>query len=104
MSGVNITRAGYNDYYWTGSAWHIPVKARVTYSDSTYDDYTGDISVQDVVEAAQSQAGCAGHVEVTSTSGNSAFIKIYNSSWSAVSVGGSSVGKWITAGTSETFG
>ena len=104
VSGVNITRAGYNDYYWTGSAWHIPVKARVTYSDSTYDDFTGDISVQDVVEAAQREAGCAGHVEVTSTSGNSAFIKIYNSSWSAVPVGGSSVGKWITAGTSETFG
>jgi len=104
VSGVNITRAGYNDYYWTGTAWHIPVKARVTYSDSTYEDFTGDISVQDVVEAAQREAGCTGHVEVTSTSGNSAFIKIYNSSWSAVSVGGSSVGKWITAGTSETFG
>ena len=61
-----------------------------------------------LVEAAQWGAAnwgsCSGHVEITSTSGNSAFVKIYDSSWNAVPVGSSSVGKWITAGTSETFG
>lgn len=61
-----------------------------------------------LVEAAQWGAAnwgsCSGHVEITSTSGNSAFVKIYDSNWNAVPVGSSSVGKWITAGTSETFG
>lgn len=61
-----------------------------------------------LVEAAQWGAAnwgsCSGHVEITSTSGNSAFVKIYDASWNAVPVGSSSVGKWITAGTSETFG
>ena len=53
---------------------------------------------------AQNWGNTSGHVEITSTSGNSAFVKIYDSSWNAVPVGSSSVGKWITAGTSETFG
>ena len=61
-----------------------------------------------LVEAAQWGAAnwgsCSGHVEITSTSGNSAFVKIYDANWNAVPVGSSSVGKWITAGTSETFG
>ena len=63
-----------------------------------------DLLVEAAQWGAENWGGCKGHVEITSTSGNSAFVKIYDSSWNAVAVGSSSVGKWITAGTSETFG
>lgn len=104
ISSVNITRKSYNDYYWTGSAWHIPVMVYIYFSDGTQTSYDDDISVQDVVNAAQSSGSCSGHVEVRGISGNSAFIKIYDSSWNAVAVGSSVNGKWIDSMTSETFG
>ena len=56
VSSVSITRQTYNDYYWTGSAWHIPVNATVYLSDGTSEIYSGDITVQDVVNAASSSS------------------------------------------------
>lgn len=49
-----------------------------------------------------SSSGCSGHVEVTSASDGSAFIKVYDNNWNLVGPGSS--GKWINAGYSETFG
>ena len=57
VSSVSITRQNYNDYYWTGSAWHIPINATVRLSDGTSSTYSGDVNVQDVVNAAQSSGG-----------------------------------------------
>ena len=94
------TDADYSDYYYSGGRWKLYVHAKDSNGNTIFTD---TIDVQRAVDYG-AQSGATGHVEVTSTSGNSAFIKMYDSSWNALKVGSSSVGKWITAGTSETFG
>ena len=94
------TEYDYSDYYYSGGRWKLYVHAK---------DANGNVLKTDTIDVQHAvnygaQTGATGHVEVTSTSGNSAFIKLYDSNWNAIKIGSSSVGKWITAGTSETFG
>ena len=104
VSSVTISRRSTNDYYHDGSVWRIPIKVVVAMSDGSSQKYEGSVSVQDVVNAAQSSGGASGHVEVKSASGNSAFVKLYDSNWNAIAINGSTAGRWIDAGTSYPFG
>ena len=89
------TSSDYSDYYTSGGEWYLKVHVK----NSSTEIYQSGINVQRAVDWGQ-----GGYVEVTSTSGNSAFIKLYDRNRQPIKIGSSTVGKWITAGTSETFG
>ena len=95
------TDSDYSDYYQSGGRWKLYVHAKDSSGNTIFTD---TIDIQRAVDWGAAQGGATGHVEVTSTSGNSAFVKLYNSSWSAIPINGSSVGRWIDAGTSYPFG
>lgn len=95
------TDSDYSDYYQSGGRWKLYVHAKDSSGNVIFTD---TIDIQRAVDWGAAQGGATGHVEVTSTSGNSAFVKLYNSSWGAIPINGSSVGRWIDAGTSYPFG
>ena len=53
---------------------------------------------------AENWGSNSGYVEITSTSGNSAFVKLYDSNRNAIPINGSAAGRWIDVGTSYPFG
>ena len=94
VDSFTIARTGVNDYTQIGNAWYVPVKATVYKTGGqTTDNITGtdtkNVNVNDVVNAARSY-GCNGTVQITSTSGDSAYVKIYDREGSQV------FGRWIS--------
>lgn len=94
VDSFTIARVGVNDYTLIGNAWYIPVKATVyktggqTTTNITGTD-TKNVNVNDVVNAAKSY-GCNGKVTITSTSNDSAYVKIYDPEGTQV------FGRWVS--------
>ena len=94
VDSFTIARTGVNDYTQIGNAWYVPVKATVYKTGGqSPENITGtdtkNVNVNDVVNAARSY-GCNGTVQITSTSGDSAYVKIYDREGSQV------FGRWIS--------